>query len=102
MLRPDQPVYDSLIEAFYFLPAGGQTDNLEQKLARLLRAHAFLYWEQGRVLDEGLLGDAVPLFRARFAVSDNYTDRKVIDTLLWKFASLLRRGAVRDGAVVYA
>ena len=55
MLRPDQPVYDSLIEAFYFLPTGGQTDDLEPKLARLLRSHAFLYREQGRILNEGLL-----------------------------------------------
>jgi hypothetical protein len=101
MLNPEQPVYDSMVESFFFLPTGGANETTEQKIARLLISYNFLHAEYGRVLEQGLLAQAISQFRARFRVNAAYTDRKIIDTLIWKFVGLLRGGAVRNGVVVY-
>ena len=101
MLNPEQPVYDSMVESFFFLPSGGANETTEQKLIRLLASYEFLHTEYGRVLDQELLAQAITQFRARFGVNEAYTDRKIIDTLIWKFVGFLKDGAVRDGVVVY-
>jgi len=101
MLNPEQPVYDSMVESFFFLPSGGANETTEQKIARLLASYEFLHTEYGRVLEQGLLAQANTQFRARFSVNAAYTDRKIIDTLIWKFVGFLKRGAVRKGIVVY-
>ncbi len=101
MLNPEQPVYDSMVETFFFLPSGGANETTEQKLTRLLASYEFLHAEYGRVLDQELLAQAIMQFRARFGVNSAYTDRKIIDTLIWKFVRFLKGGAVRDGVVVY-
>ena len=101
MLNPEQPVYDSMVESFFFLPSGGANETTEQKLIRLLSSYEFLHAEYGRVLDQELLAQAITQFRARFGVNEAYTDRKIIDTLIWKFIGFLKGGAVRDGVVVY-
>jgi hypothetical protein len=101
MLRPQFPVYDSTVEAFFFLPLGSQSESTERKLDRLLESHRFLKWEYDRVLNEGLLRPAITAFRGRFSLGPEYTDQKIIDTLIWKFVSVLRSGAIRDGAIVY-
>jgi len=101
MLNPEQPVYDSMVESFFFLPPGRANENTEQKIARLLASYQFLHAEYGRVLEQGLLAQAINQFRAHFEVPVAYTDRKIIDTLIWKFVGFLKGGAVRDGVVVY-
>ncbi len=101
MLRTEQPVYDSMVESFSFLPSGGAKKTTEQKLARLLVSHTFLYHEYERVLQRGLLAAAIARFREHFQVNEGYSDRKVIDTLIWKFVGFLKSGAIRDGVVVY-
>ena len=101
MLRPEQPVYDSMVESFFFLPSGGVNETTEQKLARRQVSYTFLYHEYGRVLKHGLLGHAITGFRERFQVNEGYTDRKIIDTLVWKFVGFLKSGAIRNGVVVY-
>jgi hypothetical protein len=101
MLNPDQPVYDSMVESFFFLPSGGTNGTTEQKIVRLLTSYQFLQAEYGRVLAHGLLAEGITQFRERFRVNAAYTDSKVIDTLIWKFVGFLKGGAVRDGVVVY-
>jgi hypothetical protein len=101
MLNPEQPVYDSMVESFFFLPTGGANETTEQKIARLLISYEFLRAEYGRVLEQGLLAQAIAQFRMRFGVNAGYTDRKIIDTLIWKFVGFLKGGAVRNGVVVY-
>jgi len=101
MLRPRLPVYDSMVEAFFFLPFGRQSEKTERKIERLLESYRFLTTEYGRVLQEGLLRPAITIFRTRFRVGSNYTDEKIIDTLIWKFVSFGRSGAIRDGAIRY-
>lgn len=101
MLKPQLPVYDSMVEAFFFLPFGSPTEKMEGKLKRLLESYRFLTREYERVLKEGLLRPAIATFRTRFSVGDDYTDEKIIDTLIWKFVSFVRSGAIRNGAVLY-
>jgi hypothetical protein len=54
-----------------------------------------------RILRKRLLETATNAFRRRFALSEDYSDEKIIDMLIWKFIPFLRQGAVRDGSVVY-
>lgn len=101
MLDSEKPVYDSLVEDFFFLPSGVANEATEKKISRLLASYEFLQVEYGRVIEQGLLAKAVTQFKARFRVNAVYTDRKIIDTLIWKFVGFLKSGAVRNGVVVY-
>jgi hypothetical protein len=102
MLRPHLPVYDSMVEAFFFLPGGTQKEDVSHKAARLLGSYAFLTAEYERVLREKLLALAINTFRKRFNLGQGYTDEKIIDTLIWKFVGFARKGAVRDGCIRYS
>lgn len=101
MLKPQLPVYDSMVEAFFFLPFGSPAEKMEGKLKRLLESYRFLTAEYERVLKEDLLRPAIATFRTRFSVGGDYTDEKIIDTLIWKFVSFVRSGAIRNGTVLY-
>jgi len=110
MLKPAQPVYDGLIAQFYLLRsttsknkrnAAGEVVLSEKKLADLLRSYTFLETEYKRIVSNGLLAASIYSFRQRFPLSEVLTDEKVIDTLIWRFVRFLRRGAIRNGIVVY-
>ncbi len=101
MLNHYLPVYDSMVEAFYFLPTDSGTQNVETKLQRLLASYRFLVSEYARVLNEGILAPSIARFRDRYSLGQEYSDVKVIDTLLWTFVGFLKKGAIRAGAVVY-
>ena len=101
MLRPRLPLYDSMVEAFFFLPLGSPKEKTEVRLQRLLASYGFLVAEYDRVLREGLLAPAIATFRARFRVGGDYTDEKIVDTLIWGFVRFVRAGAIRDRAILY-
>ena len=107
MLRQDRPVYDSSVEAFYFLPRDSvqkQIDSkqhLETNLKRMLPSYDFLVREYARVLQNGLLDQAIDKFRHKYDPRSTITKEKIIDTLIWKFVGLLKAGAIREGKVVY-
>jgi hypothetical protein len=86
MLYPENPVYDSLVAAFYFYtpPTGA---SFERKLRSLLDFYEFLQSEYYRVISGSLLGNA--------------SDQKVVDFLIWTYVRLLRRGAQRGGTLLY-
>ena len=88
------------METFYFLPRS-YAGTPEKKLANLLLSYRFLVSEFDRVLTEGLLSPAIAEVRQHFHLPPDYSDPKLIDTLIWKFVPFLERGAVRDGSVVY-
>ncbi len=100
-LRPHSPVYDSTVDAFYFFPPGPQNEKAKDKIQRLLLAYQFLVQEYGRILNRGLLSQAISEFRERFDPDSVFTDEKVIDTLIWRFVTLLQKGGLRDGRVSY-
>lgn len=100
MLQTDMPVYDSLVAQFYFLAEEGTT--FDERLRNRLASYRFLVAEYRRVLDEGLLAPSIAAFRDRFAVATTFTDTKIIDTLIWRFAGMLRDGALQNGLVRYS
>jgi len=100
MVNPRLPVYDRMVESFYFLPRP-YAGTSEKKLANLLRSYRFLVSEYDRILREGLLAPAIDELRRHFQLPADYSDQKIIDTLIWKFVPFLESGAVRDGSVVY-
>lgn len=101
MLRPNRPIYDNMVKRFYFLPEHGNRE-VNERLRGLLRSYEFLVGEYQRILGEGLLAPAIDEFRAHFPVGPEYSDQRVIDTLIWAFVRFLRSGAVCDGVVMYA
>jgi hypothetical protein len=100
MLQTDMPVYDSLVAQFYFLAEEGTT--FDERLRNRLESYRFLVKEYRRVLDEGLLAPSITAFRARFTMADTFTDTKIIDTLIWRFAAMLSGGALKSGLVRYS
>lgn len=100
MVNPSLPVYDRWVENFYFLPRS-YTGTPEKKLANLLRSYRFLVREYDRILREGLIAPAIDELRRHFQLPPDYSDQKIIDTLIWKFVPFLKSGAVRAGSVVY-
>jgi len=96
------PVYDKMIADFYFLPSGPGKEENKDKLNRLLISYEFLVGEYSRILKNNFLGHCIERFRKKFSLGSEYSDIKVIDTIIWKFVSMLRRGAVRDKNVVYS
>jgi hypothetical protein len=101
MLNHQLPVYDSRVARFYFLPQRPQGAPFEERLQHLLRSYEFLITEHRRVLDNGILKDAIGRFRRRFGLGNDYTDNKVVDTLIWGFTALLEKGAILNGTVRY-
>lgn len=101
-LRSHSPVYDSNVDAFYFFPPGPQNEHGKEKIQRLLLAYQFLVREYERILNRGLLSQAISEFRERFDPNLVFTDEKVIDILIWRFVTLLQKGGLRDGRVSYA
>lgn len=99
MVLPNRPVYDRLVESFYFLPTGAATGL--DRLETLMVSYDFLIREYQRVMDSNLLNIAIDLFRDRLS-AEALTAEKLIDSLIWSFVSWLDGGAIRDGSVVYS
>lgn len=97
-----RPVYDSLVADFYFLPQIKPNWKYDKKLSAYLKAYGFLQKEYKRVIDNNILSTAITRFRTQFDLPAAYTDQKIIDTLLWKFTSFLRAGAIREGKIKYS
>jgi hypothetical protein len=100
MVRTELPVYDRMVETFYYLPRS-YAGTAEKKLENLLLSFGFLVKEYDRILRQGLLDQALHSFRRRFSLPPQYSDQKSIDTLIWKFVPFLEKGALRDGSVIY-
>ena len=97
-----RPIYDSLVADFYFLPQIKPTWDFKKKLTAYLKAYDFLRTEHQRVLNCNILSQPITKFREHFALPETYTDQKIIDTLLWKFTTLLRGGAIMEGKIKYS
>jgi len=95
------PVYDSMVAAFYFFPDIKTNWNKDRKVQEYIASYQFLMSEYDRVIESNLLGHAIVQFRARFEVGVEYSDVKLIDTLIWRFTSLLKSGAIRNSQIQY-
>lgn len=101
MIAPQNPIYDSMIESFYFLPPPKNKETEERKIERLVSSYNFLRMEYKRISEQNLLGEAITHFQQHFKIDNSYTESKIIDTLIWKFVTLLKRGSVRNGTIIY-
>lgn len=100
MIDPTRPVYDRLVERFYFLPEpkGSGLGRLEE----LNESYEFFKREHARILKLGLLDPAIAVFERRFSnLAITMTKEKIIDSLIWGYVSWLAKGAVRDGSITY-
>ena len=102
-IRPTEPVYDSMVASFYFLPQPQGHWNIKRKLINAIENYDFIKSEHIRVLDDGLLKAPIELFKSRFSkAAEYYTNQKIIDTLIWKFVTFLKSGAVRNRSVIFS
>ncbi len=99
-VNPNAPIHDSLIATLYFFQEPNRDQVLGQRIATLTAFHAFLTEEYQRILVGGLLAPSIEAFRLRFAPQE-FTDEKVIDSLLWAFVALLRNGGLINGGIFY-
>lgn len=100
MIDPARPVYDRLVERFYFLPEP-QCSGID-RLEELNKSYEFLRREHARILKLGLLHPAIAVFERHFSnLPIAVTKEKIIDSLIWGYVSLLAKGAVRDGSITY-
>jgi hypothetical protein len=100
MVSPSLPIYDSLVAAFYFYEEQNRKLLLQQRVASLVGFHNFLSSEYERILTHKLLGPSIAAFRNHFNPL-HFTDEKIIDSLIWGYVSILKRGAVVEGQVSY-
>ena len=84
---------------FYFLPERGAT--FDDRLKNRMESYRFLIEEYRRVLTGELLATSIAAFRSRFTLAEAFTDMKIIDTLIWRFAAMLSGGALKRGLVRY-
>lgn len=100
-VNDDFPIYDSMVSAFYFFPDVKPNWDKKRKIQEYLESYQFLRNEYCRIMENNLLEVAMEEFRERFAVGDEYSNMKLIDTLLWRFTALLKSGAIRNGDIPY-
>jgi hypothetical protein len=100
MVSPDTPIYDSLVAAFYFFQEPERNLALAQRIGVLAAFYIFLGQEYQRICTNNLLSVSIQAFRQQFNPRQ-FTDEKVVDSLLWAFVALLRQGGVTNGTITY-
>ncbi len=93
-LDPHRPIYDSMIATFYCFRVPNPTKSFESRLQDFLNFYEFLTDEYKKVLATQVLTQPITRFRDQFSVSDDYTDEKIIDTLIWRTMDLQKKRAL--------
>jgi hypothetical protein len=101
MIDPRVPVYDSLIAAFFFYVKPDSTKSFDERLKSHQEFHAFLKDEYRRIIDAGLLTPSLEKFQFRFSALGPVCNERIVDWLIWTWASQLRGGARRVGTLLY-
>lgn len=86
MVSPTTPIYDSLIAAFYSFQEPKNKQPLVTRIAVYTAFLDFLSQEYRRVLANNLLDASIQAFRNHFT-PQQFTDEKVIDSLLWAYVA---------------
>lgn len=100
MLDRQIPIYDAMIRDFYFFNEPKRNLPLQQRINRYAQFHQFVFDEYNRVLNQGVMAPSIQAFRQHFN-PQHFTDIKVIDSLIWAFTSLLRKGGLMAGMIDY-
>ncbi len=91
-LDPHRPIYDSMVATFYRFSVPNPTKSFEGRLQSFLSFYDFLVAEYKQVLTNRLLEQPIAIFRNHFSGSDEYTDEKIVDTLIWRLVDLKKNG----------
>lgn len=91
-----------MIAAFYFFPDIKPNWSKEKKLKEYLENYQFLKTEYSRVITKGLLNQSMDKFREYFSIRNEFSDVKIIDTLIWRHTALLKSGAFRNRQILYS
>jgi len=97
MVAPERvPIYDARIVAFYLLPDAPENRDVENRTNGYLRRHEAVVKEYKRVKKERLLDKSLARFRQELTPQE-FTDIKIIDSLIWAFVTWAegRRGRGR-------
>ncbi|WP_413483805.1 hypothetical protein [Shewanella baltica] len=101
MSNTNLPIYDSMISSFYHMPEITQNTLRGKQLQSELN-YNFLLYEYNRILSSGILKSSILMFRNYFSIDEKYSDQKIIDSIIWGFISLSKRGAVIDQTIKYS
>jgi len=102
MIDHKLPIYDSRVAAFYFFQIGPTNESCSDKLDRHMKAYNFLIEEYERILQHRLMDYSIEQFRLKFGLAQEYTDNKIIDTIIWGFVGFMQKGAVSDREVIFS
>lgn len=86
------PIYDDRVRAFYFLPHANNGGAIEPRIHRCLDAYDALVNEYDRIIANNLLHQSIVRFREELH-PEEFTDIKIIDSLIWAFVTWAKRGA---------
>lgn len=92
MVTPNMPIYDRMIKDFYFLPGLQIKSNFQRRLLHYILIYDFLKEEYQRILDGNYLQEAIQTFRNQLKPK-TFSDEKIIDSLIWQFVGMAKKGA---------
>ena len=93
-LDPHQPIYDSMVATFCRFSVPDPTKTFEARLRSFLAFYDLLSTGYKKILANGLLQQSITRFRHQFSVPNEYTDEKIIDTLIWRVTDLRKKGVL--------
>jgi len=100
MVNPKLPIYDKMVRNFYHFPESNRSLNFDVRLLDYRLLYNFLIDEYKRILDKNLLAKAIKVFRSELNPK-NFSDEKVIDSLIWGFVTLAKNAGIIARVVEY-
>jgi hypothetical protein len=95
------PIYDSLVGKLFYIDEIKPLKN-ETEIQLCLRKYNFLFNEYNRIISNGLICNATVLFNNAYNHNNIISQMRVIDFILWKYAKLLKDGAILNGQIEYS
>ena len=97
VLNPKLPIYSSEVAAFFFY----QPQRAAARIDDYLSFYDFLVKEYRRIIELKLLKHAIEEFRFHLQPPEQFSDEKIIDSLIWATVGFLKEGALTTRQIVY-
>lgn len=81
MIRPQEPIFDSRVELFYFFARPDMNKSVHVHIGKYNSFIDFMKNEALRIIGNGLLRNSINAFKAQFKLR-TFTDEKIIDSLI--------------------
>ncbi len=102
-INPNLPIYDSMVANFYFFPEIKPMWGKDKKIEEYMKSYNFLKDEYSRIIQNKLLNDSIQEFRQHFSLDiEEYSDNKIIDSLIWRYVAFLKSGVLRESIIKYS